>query len=141
MKRRDILASSCGLLLAGSIPSASADTLPASIRSFAAILSEIGGKPVASFDVEVSLPKHIEDGRSVPVTVSTRLPDVSQLFVLVEVNPEPLAIKCRIPAGTVAELSTRIKLAATGRVYGVARSRGQLFWAWQDAAVTTGGCS
>jgi sulfur-oxidizing protein SoxY len=124
----------------GLLDPALAAIIPPPVRTFESALEEIGGQPARSSEIEVTLPPLIEDGRSVPVTVSTRLAAVSEIFVLSEVNPEPLAIGCRVTQRTLPALSTRIKLAGSGKVYGVVRAGDRLYWASKDAAVARGGC-
>jgi sulfur-oxidizing protein SoxY len=91
--------------------------------------------------VRLTLPDFIEDGASVPVTVTSTLPGVEEIYLLADMNPMPIAAQFRMGAGTAARLSVRVKLAGSGRVYGAVRTADGLHWTAADAKVSTGGCS
>ncbi|WP_295542878.1 thiosulfate oxidation carrier protein SoxY [uncultured Thiohalocapsa sp.] len=98
------------------------------------------GAVAAPDAVTLTLPDFIEDGASVPVTVTSTLPDIEDIYVLADMNPAPIATHCRLGRGVAPRLSVRIKLAGSGRVYGAVRTAGGLYWTAADAEVTVGGC-
>lgn len=95
---------------------------------------------VASPEVKVRAPFQAENGSVVPVSVSTNLPDVQSISVLVEKNPAPLAAHINLGAGAVPYFSSNIKMAATSDVHFVVKSGGKLYSAKQNIKVTVGGC-
>jgi sulfur-oxidizing protein SoxY len=128
----------CGLLARPAI----GEPLPAPFRaaSFAQALAAMGGEPEQTDRIDLRVASLIEDGASVPVSVQADLPDVREMFVLAETNPVPLAVRFRLPSGTEANLSVRIKLAQSGPVYGAVRAADTIYWTARDVKVTRGGC-
>jgi sulfur-oxidizing protein SoxY len=100
----------------------------------------MGGEPEQTDRIDLRVASLIEDGASVPVSVQADLPDVREMFVLAETNPVPLAVRFRLPSGTEANLSVRIKLAQSGPVYGAVRAADTIYWTARDVKVTRGGC-
>ena len=129
----------CGLLPA--VARGAREMAAFEASSFAEALLALGGTPKASDGVALTLPRQIEDGRSVPVKVSSTLSGVTDLYILAESNPVPIAIGCAIAAATTPALATRIKLAQSGAVHGVVRANDRLFWVTREAQVLRGGCA
>ena len=75
-----------------------------------------------SKDIQIRAPEIAENGAVVPVTVSSALPGTREILLLVNVNPEPLALRFAVPAGTEPFVATRIRMAATGTVYAAVRT-------------------
>ncbi|CAK0767452.1 sulfur-oxidizing protein SoxY [Gammaproteobacteria bacterium] len=96
--------------------------------------------PETSDKITLTAPDIAENGAVVPVTVETTLPDVSRILLFSEKNIVPLVADFRLPAGTDAYVSTRIKMAQTGSVVAIVKSGKQLFTASREVKVTTGGC-
>jgi len=129
----------CGL---GASPGSAKDALPApDFRSFNDALTRLGGTPAESGQITLTLPAYVEDGAVVPVAIRTDLESVTDIYVLSDVNPVPLAVGLKIAEGTMPEVSIRIKLQQSGAVYAVVRSDGALFWTSSEVKVTVGGCS
>ncbi len=82
-----------------------------------------------------------ENGSEVPVSVSTALPGVRQLLVLVEKNPAPLVAAFALTDAVEAHLSIRTKMAQTSDIYGVAMmADGRVLFARRNVKVTVGSC-
>ncbi len=94
----------------------------------------------ASDKVNLDAPEIAENGAVVPISVSSALPDVTSIAVLVLENPFPLAASYKIPAGTSAMVSNRLKMAKTSKVVALVESGGKLYSASKDVKVTVGGC-
>jgi sulfur-oxidizing protein SoxY len=145
--RRAFAGSAAWLTLAGLglAPAPHAAVLPppgAVDATLAALAADtVAGVSTESEKVQVTLPKLIEDGAVVPVTVRTTLADVRDIYVLADMNPAPIAAEFRLGPGMAPRMSVRIKLAGSGRVYGVVRTADRLHWAAVPADVTLGGCS
>ena len=99
-----------------------------------------GTAAVLSKDVLVSAPDIAENGAVVPVSVSTTLPNVQQIAILVEKNPNTLSGNFTIPAGTEPSVSTRVKMAQTSNVHALVKADGKWLLATKEIKVTLGGC-
>jgi len=95
---------------------------------------------VASPEVKIRAPLQAENGAVVPVSVSTNLPDVQSISVLVEKNAAPLAAHLNLTPSAVPYFSANIKLGATSDVHFIVKSGGKLYRAKQLVKVTVGGC-
>ena len=98
------------------------------------------GTPVESKDITLTGPDIAENGAVVPFSVSTTLPKVEQIAILVEKNPTTLAAAFTIPDGTDPMVSTRVKLGQSTDVYAVVKADGKLYFAKKEVKVTLGGC-
>ena len=63
--------------------------------------------------VKLDAPEIAENGAVVPISVSSTLPDVTSISILVAENPNALAASYRIPAGTMPSVANRLKMAKT----------------------------
>ena len=66
--------------------------------------------------------------------------NVESISVFVKDNPQPLTASFTLPKGTIADVSTRIKLAQTSTVTAVVKADGKLYSKSQEVKVTIGGC-
>jgi len=95
---------------------------------------------VESDEVKLKVPKIAENGGAVPVSVKTDMEDVESISIFVKDNPQPLTASFQIPAGTIPDISTRIRLAQTSTVTAVIKAGGKLYSKSQEVKVTIGGC-
>ena len=93
-----------------------------------------------SGDIKIKAPDIAENGAVVPITVSTSLPKVESISVLVEKNPSPLAADFKLAANAEGFVSTRVKMGKTSDLIAVVKSGGNLFSATKTVKVTIGGC-
>lgn len=93
-----------------------------------------------SKDVVLNAPDIAENGAVVPLTVSTALPNVQQIAILIEKNPNTLSANFTIPAGTEPSISTRVKMRQTSNVYALIKVNGKWLMASKEIKVTLGGC-
>lgn len=99
------------------------------------------GALVESRDVLLSTLDISENGQEVPLGVSTGLPGVRQLLLLVEKNPAPLVAAFALTDAVEANLAIRTKMAQTSDVYGVAvMADGRTLFARRNVRVTVGSC-
>jgi sulfur-oxidizing protein SoxY len=106
-----------------------------------AIKALCGGKtPEASDKVNLDAPEIAENGAVVPISVSTTLPDVTSIAILVSENPFPLAANYPIPPGTLPMVANRLKMAKTSKVLALVASGDKVFSASKEVKVTVGGC-
>ncbi len=94
----------------------------------------------SSKDIEITANLQAEDGSSVPVAVSSKLPNVEAFAILVHENTHPLVTDCRIGVNGASYYRANIKMAKTSVVEFVAKAGGKLYTASQSIKVTAGGC-
>jgi sulfur-oxidizing protein SoxY len=110
-------------------------------KSEADALETLYGKSAEASDkVNLDAPEIAENGAVVPIAVTSTLPNVTGIALLVLENPYTLAAAYRIPQGTQPAVASRLKMAKTTTVVAVVESDGKLFTAGRDVKVTVGGC-
>lgn len=100
----------------------------------------LGGTPEESADVTLKAPDIAENGAVVPVTVRSTLANVESMSIFVENNPTPLVVEFMVPAGTDADVATRLRMGKTSKVTAVVKADGKLYSASKEVKVTIGGC-
>lgn len=99
------------------------------------------GKPFEISDkVALEVPEIAENGAVVPVSVSTTLPNVTGITILVPENPFALAASYKFENGAMPSIGCRLKMAKTSNVVAVVESDGKLYAASKEVKVTLGGC-
>jgi len=147
--RRDFLTGTArlagGMALASVVATRSSRATPATMQ--AAIKKVIGEAPLRNGKVKIDVPPLVENGNSVPLTVSVDSPMtasnyVKAIHVFNEKNPQPNVIGARLgPRAGKAALSTRIKLADVQKVVAVAQLSDGSFWSDEaDVIVTIAAC-
>jgi sulfur-oxidizing protein SoxY len=116
-------------------------------RMAAAIREAVGEAAVREGKVRLDLPPLIENGNTVPLTVTVDSPmteadHVTAIHVFNEKNPQPHVFSARLrPGNGKAVVATRIKLADSQKVVAVAEtSRGEVWSAGADVIVTLAAC-
>lgn len=110
-------------------------------KNLAEALKALGGSNAAeSKDITITGPDIAENGAVVPVGVSSKVPGTEAVYILVDKNPNLLAAGFTIPAGTEANVSTRIKMGQSSNVVGLVKANNQWFMASKEVKVTLGGC-
>ncbi len=111
-------------------------------KNMADVLKALGaGAPVESKDVTIGGPDIAENGAVVPFTISTTLPGVKHLLLLVEKNPSTLVAQFNITDSVEANFATRSKMGQSSDVYAVAiMNDGKALFAKKEVKVTLGGC-
>jgi len=110
------------------------------VKTLADALKAIGGTAANSDQVSVVSPDIAENGAVVPVGATSKLPNTTEMYLIVEKNPTPLAAGFMIPAGTAADVQTRLKMGQSTNVVAVVKADGKLFSATKETKVTLGGC-
>ena len=150
-QRRNVLKSGSGAALLGMLAAAGiinpgmalADWNKAAFdaKSMADTLKALGvAGTTDSKDVQVTGPDIAENGAVVPVGVSSTLPNVSMVAILIEKNPNALSATFNLPEGTEANVQTRVKMGQTSNVYALVKADGKFFMATKEIKVTLGGC-
>ena len=100
-----------------------------------------GGAPTESKDVTITGPDIAENGAVVPLAVSTTLPNVKRMLLLVEKNPNALIAMFNVSPEVEANFATRAKMGQSSDVYAVAITNdGKALFAKKEVKVTLGGC-
>ncbi|MGC3988015.1 MAG: thiosulfate oxidation carrier protein SoxY [Pseudorhodoferax sp.] len=100
-----------------------------------------GGVPAESRDVTLTAPEIAENGAVVPMAIAATLPDVRQLLLLVERNPNALVAMFEVGEAVAPDFAINAKMSQTSDVYAVAITRdGKAFYARREVRVTLGGC-
>jgi sulfur-oxidizing protein SoxY len=110
------------------------------VKTLEDALKAIGGTAATSDQVSVVSPDIAENGAVVPVGATSKLPNTTEIYLIVEKNPTPLSAGFMIPAGTVADVQTRLKMGQSTNVVAVVKADGKLFSATKETKVTLGGC-
>jgi sulfur-oxidizing protein SoxY len=119
---------------------AAVDRASFAVKTMDDALKAIGGTPATSDQVTVVSPDIAENGAVVPVGVVSKLPNTTDLYLIIEKNPTPFAAAFMIPAGTAADVQTRVKMGQSTNVVAVVKADGKLFSATKETKVTLGGC-
>ena len=99
-----------------------------------------GKTPEESDKVNLDAPEIAENGAVVPISVSTTLPEVTSIAIVVSENPFPLAANYPIPPGAAPMVANRLKMAKTSKVFALVASGDKVFSASKEVKVTVGGC-
>jgi sulfur-oxidizing protein SoxY len=108
-----------------------------------AIREVTGGAPLRSGKVKLDLPPLVDNGNTVPLTVTVDSPmsaadHVKAIYVFTEKNPQPKVIGVHLgPRAGRAQLATRARIADTGSVIAVAQMSDGSFWIDRVEVVVT----
>lgn len=119
---------------------AAVDRASFEVKTMADALKALGGTPATSDQISVVSPDIAENGAVVPVGATSKLADTTEIYLLVEKNPTPLSAGFILPAGTLAEVQTRLKMGQSTNVIAVVKAGGKLYSATKETKVTLGGC-
>lgn len=95
-------------------------------------------EPIESDEIDFRAPVQVEDGALVPIVVSTRLPDVESIAIIVDRNPRPLVSKLTLN-GAEAFFGVQLKLRESSEVRCLVRAGGGLYVKKRLIRVTVGG--
>lgn len=142
--RRTLLAGAGAAVLAVSLVRP-ARAPPAEMQ--AAIGRVTGGRPLTPGRVKLDIPPLVENGNTVPCTVTVESPmtaadHVKAIHVFNEKNPQPNVITAVLgPRAGRAEVSTRIRLSDTQTVVAIAEMADGSFWTDSvSVLITLGAC-
>jgi len=121
---------------------ATPETMAAAIRTI------VGGAPVRTGKVKLDIPPLVENGNSVPMTVSVASPMtatdyVKSIHVFNEKNPQPNLGNFYLGARAGrAQVSTRVRLADSQKITAIAKLSDGSFWSvTADVVVTLAACT
>jgi sulfur-oxidizing protein SoxY len=136
--RREILAGGgCAVLLASHPAFATTDDMDAAIRAF------VGEGQLKEGKIKIDVPPLVENGNTVPLTVSVESPVsatdfVKTIAVFNEKNPQPnVAVFHLGPRAGRASVSTRMRLATSQNLIAVAELSDGTFWSDKVEVIVT----
>jgi sulfur-oxidizing protein SoxY len=138
-----------GVTAAGTLPIVSLRPLQATPAMLTtAIRNVVGEAQIRTGRVKLDIPPLVENGNTVPMTVSVTSPmtaddHVKSIHVFNEKNPQPnIGNFYLAPSSGRAQVSTRIRLADTQKVVAIARLSDDTFWQIAaDVVVTLAACT
>ena len=139
--RREFLIGSAGIGMASALPLESASATPAMLEE--AIRDVIGEANLQTGKITLEVPPIVENGNTVPVTIIVDSPmskadHVKAIHVFNEKNPQPHVISITLgPRAGKARIATRIKLADTQRIVGIAEMSDGSFWIGEANVIVT----
>jgi len=135
------VAASAGLLTPTRVLAAAWPASAFEAKSVDDVLKSLYGSTAAadSKAITINAPIQAENGAVVPITVSTSLPNVEAIAILVAGNANPLVASVNL-SGAQGYFSARMKMGKTSDVKVVVKSAGKLYTASQQVKVTVGGC-
>lgn len=147
--RRQFLGFAGSAAVVGAVPIVTlrpAAATPASMTS--AIRAVVGEAGVRTGKVKLDVPPLVENGNTVPMTVSVTSPmtaadHVVSIHVFNEKNPQPNMGNFYLgPHAGRAQVSTRIRLADSQKIVAIAKLSDGSFWsATTDVVVTLAACT
>ena len=147
--RRQFLGLAGGVAAVGAVPMVTlrpAEATPAMLAT--AIRNVVGAAVVKTGKVKLDIPPLVENGNTVPMTVSVTSPMtaddyVKSIHVFNEKNPQPNVGNFYLgPRAGRAQISTRIRLADTQKIVAIARLSDGSFWSVSaDVVVTLAACT
>jgi sulfur-oxidizing protein SoxY len=139
--RREFLIGSAAIGMASALPLESASATPAMLEE--AIRNVIGEANLQTGKITLEVPPLVENGNTVPVTIIVDSPmseaeHVKAIHVFNEKNPQPHVISITLgPRAGKARIATRIKLADTQRIVGIAEMSDGSFWTGEANVIVT----
>jgi sulfur-oxidizing protein SoxY len=143
--RRQFLTLVCGALAAGQA-AAQLDPNIQALRRAAlakAIQKVTEGKPLRNGKVKLQVPPLVDNGNTVPLSVTVDSPmsaadHVKTIHVFTERNPQPYVLSAYLgPRAGRASISTRARIADTGQVIAIAQLSDGSFWQDSVSVIVT----
>lgn len=109
-----------------------------------ALLALLGETEIAN-DKQVSFkvgapPSYAVNGASVPIEVRSSLENIERVAILVEKNPNPLAMSVDLTPDVALPFKSMIKVAEDTEIIAVVKADGKLYKTSRDISVDIGGC-
>ena len=142
--RRQLLVAAAGVGVAALVPKADAteSTMADAIRQL------IGDAAVETGKVKLELPSIVENGNTVPLSVSVDSPmteaeHVESIHIFNQKNPQPYVATFHFgPRAGKARVATRVRLADSQKIVAIARLNDGSFWCHSaDVIVTLAACT
>ena len=99
-----------------------------------------GQTPTESDQISVNAPDIAENGRTVPLEISSSMGNIESISIVIENNPRPHVSTFFIQPGMESFVSTRVKMRETSDVIALVKTDQGIFMAKKMVKVTAGGC-
>src|SRR3954452_332815 len=147
--RRRFLALTGSAAVLGAVPIVAAQPAAATPATMTAAMRDVTGAAVVrTGKVKLDVPPLVENGNTVPLTVSVTSPmtaedHVKSIHVFLEKNPQPNVGNFIVgPRAGRAQIATRIRLADSQKIVAIAKLSDGSFWsANADVVVTLAACT
>lgn len=93
-----------------------------------------------SKDIVIDAPDIADNGASVPVQITSRIPETQSIAVFVDRNPWPCIAHLVFLQEALPFIALRLRVAETSPVRVVARARGSYYVSMSEVRVAAGGC-
>ena len=146
--RRQFLGLAGGAAALGTVPIVALRPAEATPAMLAAAIRVVAGEAVVrTGKVKLEVPPLVENGNTVPMTVSVSSPmttedHVKSIHVFNEKNPQPNIVSVRLgPRAGRAQLATRVRLADSQNIIAIAEMSDGTCWSDDvDVVVTIAAC-
>ena len=147
--RRRFLGLAGGAAVLGAVPIVTVQPAKATPEMLASAIRNVtNGATVKTGKVKLDVPPLVENGNTVPLTVSVNHPmapedHVASIHIFNEKNPQPNIANFQLgPHSGRAQVSTRIRMADSQQIVAIARLSDGSFWsASVDVVVTLAACT
>ena len=95
---------------------------------------------VESSDIKFKIPDIAENGAVVPVSISTEIPGVQAIYVVIDENPNPLSASFQMGPRSPADISVRVKMGRSSMVRAMVKTADKVYTTGKEVKVTIGGC-
>lgn len=130
-----------GLLKPGKVLAAEWNKTAFDSTNIAEALKNTGGVDATeSKDLLLKVAEHAENGASVQLEVTSKIPGTTSIAVFVEKNPRPLVADCEFSNGAEPYLFLRTKMAESSRIRVQAKAGGKTYFTSKNVSVTSSGC-
>ena len=90
--------------------------------------------------IKVKAPELAQNGAVVAVKISTDLPDVSAISIVIDENPNPLTARFEISPDSFAEIATRVKMGKSSNLQVLVETADKVYVTSRQVKVGLGGC-
>ena len=95
---------------------------------------------VESADIKLKIPDIAENGAVVPVSITTDIPGVETIYVVIDQNPNPLSASFQIGPRSNPDISVRVKMGRSSMVRALVKTADKVYMTGKEVKVTIGGC-
>jgi sulfur-oxidizing protein SoxY len=93
-----------------------------------------------SADIMLEIPDIAENGAVVPVSVTTSIAGAEAIYVVIDMNPNPLSATFKLTPSSPADISIRVKMGKSSMVRALVKTADKVYMTGKEVKVTIGGC-
>lgn len=106
-----------------------------------ALSGVIGDNTPEESGVKIEAPEIASNGSTVPITISSDLPNIKTINIFVEKNPRPYISTFFMNDKIDSSVAVRVKMRETSDVIAIVENESGFYLAKQPVKVTAGGCA